>query len=163
MPAEATYTYSQNPDTDTKDAVRFLLSDTNGDGLGFMLSDQEILYCISQEGGALRAAALGAEQIAASFSGPRNISEKRVGDLLIKFGSAGKGINSDWYDVAAALRRRAAMNVIPYAGGVSASDKVSNQDDMGVTHPAFRRGQFDPAVNGYQEGGAIGSTWYPST
>lgn len=163
MPANASYTYSHDPATDLKDAVRFTLADTNSDGIGWLLSDQEILWLLSEEGSVLGAAARGAEQIAAAFSGPRNISERKIGDLLIRYGQGKTGTQGDWYTVAALLRRRIGLGALPFAGGVDVSDKIFSQDDTSITHPAFRRGQFDPAENGYQPGGAVGSTWWPST
>lgn len=144
MPAEPTYTYSTNPATDDKDAVRFLLRDTNPDALGWLVSDEEILFALQTEGGRYFAAAQCAEVIAARFSGPgRSVAEKRIGDLAISGagGRMAKGAE-DWIAVARMLRTRAGRAAMPLAGGVDRIDRES-RTDTALLQPDFTRGMND--------------------
>jgi len=146
MPAEPTYTYSSNPATDSKDAVRALLADHNKDGKGWMLSDEEILWALSTEGGTLRAAAACAEMIAGQFTGPkRNITLRTVGDLRIQSGSRG-GASEDWYALARTLRNRANRSALPISGGVDLDDRFDRLD-RSLLQPEFVRGMDDYLPN----------------
>ena len=74
-----TWTYTGNPESSTKDEVRFLVGDTDkDDGL---VQDEEINYALNVEGSSLRAAVRVARAIAAHFA---RAVEKQVGDLKIK-------------------------------------------------------------------------------
>lgn len=147
MPADSNYTYSSNPATDDKDAVRALLGDTNKDGKGWMLSDQEILWLLSTEGSQLASAAAGAEMIAAQFTGPnRNIVIKRIGDLMKASGGArggGASAGGDWMSYAHMLRKRIARGAMPIAGGISQDDREPDRSDPGTVQPQFRVGMDD--------------------
>jgi len=142
MPAEPTYTYSFNPQTDNKDAVRAMLMDTNPDGKGWMLSDEELLWAITVEGNLFLAGARAAEMIAAMFTGPkRNITTLRIGDLMKQSGARG-GAAEDWHAVAAALRRRARRAAVPVAGGIDRDDR-QERSDPNTIQPQFVRGVYD--------------------
>jgi len=156
--AGATYTYSHNPATDAKDAVRSLIADTNYDTRGWLLSDQQILWAIAQEGSQRMAAALCCEMIAGSQSGStRNIASRRIGDLAITYGGGISGGGQvDWLRLAIMLRARVAAAATISAGGIEGDEKPADDDDTSLTRPAFRRGQFDrPGM--VQAGGAWSS------
>lgn len=141
MPADPDYSYSSNPATDDKDAVRALIMDTNYDGNGWMLSDQEILWLLSNEGGQYEAAAAACEMVAARFTGPsRNIIIKRVGDLMKTSGGArgGGSAGDSWHAMAATLRLHAARTAVPIAGGIDVGDRA-DRDDTGLLQPDFSR------------------------
>lgn len=147
MPAEPTYTYSYNPATDTKDAVRSLIGDTNLDSGGWLLSDQEILWQITNEGSQYLAAAACCEQIATHYTGPkRNVASRRIGDLMVASGKTSKGGAEDWYAVAKTLRRRASRGAMPAAGGIDVLDRQDRTDDN-LLQPEFVRGMdnYNPA------------------
>lgn len=138
MPAEPTYTYSFNPATDTKDAVRALIADHNQDGKGWLLSDQEVLFAITSEGSPRLAAAMCAEMIAGMFTGPkRNIIELRIGDL--QKSSPRNSAADDYYDLAKTLRARARRGAVPVAGGVELTDR-QDRTDTSLLQPEFARG-----------------------
>lgn len=154
MPAEPTYTYSSNPATDDKDAVRALLADTNRDGKGWLLSDEEILWLLSTEGSQLASAAAGAEMIAGQFTGPkRNVVILRIGDLMKASGGArgGASAGSDWVGYAAMLRKRIARGAFPLAGGIDRSDREPDRSDPNTLQPDFYRGMDDFTATGIND------------
>ena len=77
-----TWSYSGNPASSEKDAVRFLIGDT--DTTDQLLSDAEINYVIAESGGSIYQAAHDAcYAIAGKFS--RMASSKSVGDMSISY------------------------------------------------------------------------------
>jgi hypothetical protein len=76
-----TWSYSGNPASSTRDAVRFLIGDTDTNDQ--LLSNEEIDYTISSSGSLYQAAHDCAYAIASSFA--RLASSKTVGDLSISY------------------------------------------------------------------------------
>lgn len=159
-----TYTYSGDPDTDTKDAVRSLLGDTKGtddDGTGWFLSDEEILWHVDQAGTAnvmLIAAdcaeTIGSRVSASAASAVRGT--KKVGDLQIGVAGIDVKYSADhWNERARTLRSRVSRGAKPQAGGIDRDDKMQRERDTTLTTPSFKRGQFDNPQVGYQPGGAV--------
>jgi hypothetical protein len=163
MPANPTYTYTGQPATDSKDAVRFTLADMNRDGLGWMLTDEEILWTLTQEGNNVyRAAARCADTIAAQHAGNRDVSQKRIGDLQIMYARQ-QGAMKDWFDIARAMRRLANRAIMPYAGGLSKTEANADRLDPDLVQGAFHRGMHDSRKVPAQEGGPLASTQRWST
>jgi hypothetical protein len=78
-----TWTYTADPAASAKDAVRFLVGDTNEDAT-FTMQDEEILWNLAEVGNEpYRAAANSAENLAALYVGLATIEEKTVGGLEI--------------------------------------------------------------------------------
>ena len=75
-----TWTYSGDPSADAKDAVRWLVGDT--DASDQLQSDEEILYAIKLENDIYKAASLVAATIGGNFS--RQV-DKQVGDLKLSY------------------------------------------------------------------------------
>jgi len=127
------WTYSGDPAASLKDQVRFLVGDT--DGADQLLSDEEILWLVSEFGNPYLAAAQAAEAI---YSGGKLV-DKKIGDLEIK-----ASMRADQFmKLAKSLRRRAGRGAMPYAGGISIADKDSYRDNTDIPTPAFEEGQFD--------------------
>lgn len=124
------WTYTGDPTSSAKDSVRFLIGDT--DQHDPLLDDQEILYMLGQYNNApLNAAIRCCEQIAAKFS--RRVNES-VGQVRMDFAQASKA----YRDMAMDLRRRMAIEgVKPFAGGISKSQKVSENQDKDRVKPNF--------------------------
>jgi len=140
--AAETFSYSGNPATDNKDWVRTLLADTNADGLGWLLSDEQILWSLQTEGGPYLAAAACADYINAAFTGPgRAVAQKKVGDLAVVYAS-GRGV-ATWAMIAKQLRQRAARGGMPFAGGIDVEDRLLELEDNTLMTPAFERGMDD--------------------
>jgi hypothetical protein len=124
----------ETPDYSNKDAVRFLVGDTNPDQK--LLENEEINWLLAQNTSVYVAASEAAKAIAALYG--REV-DKQVGDLRISASQRQK----QYLDLAKQLRSRAAQSVSPYAGGISRSDKQSVVANTDRVPPAFERGMFD--------------------
>src|SRR5690606_25432890 len=131
-----TWTYSGDPSSTDRDAVRFLIGDTDTDDP--QVSDEEIDYLLTSHG-SVNAAALGAARaILARYS---RLVDKSVGDLRLSYSQRVSGYKT----LVASLQQRVAMAVAtPFAGGLSKSQKESVEDDSDRVEPAFERDQFRP-------------------
>lgn len=131
-----TWTYSGNPATDQKDAVRFLIGDT--DGARQLISDEEILWAISDTGDRYLAAAaccrtLGSETAAAG--------KVTVGDMTQEGSRDAEG----WMRLAADYERRATLTSSPPSpifGGESMSRRDTVARDTDRRDPTFYPFQF---------------------
>lgn len=81
---------------------------------------------------------LAASQAAAAEGAAGGVGRKKVGDLEIDEGAAG-----GWLDLSKALRLRGIRSVSVYAGGISVSDKATQQADSDWDQPANKLGDFD--------------------
>jgi len=132
------WTYSGDPATSALDQVRFLLGDTDSDSP--QLSNEEIDFLLSATGNEPWTAAIrGAYGLASKYS--RKIT-KSMDDLSISYDQLAK----HYRDLAVQLRNQAAMSsslAVPYAGGISVSDKLNDENDTDRTPPSFTRGMHD--------------------
>jgi len=141
-----TWNYSGDPGASSKDAVRFLIGDT--DSRDQLISDQEIDYLVSAVGTTNEAAAQACEAI--SVGG--RLVDKEVDDLVIK----GRQRAEQYRDLAKALRnRRVGSRLGVYAGGISIADGRARDIDQDRPSPAFDRGQFDNPYAGGQRGDGV--------
>lgn len=108
-PVGPTYTYSGDPSSSPKDAVRYLAKATGSDKATGFVSDEEIAWELSQEPNVYLAAAAVAENISAYYGNQRS---KTVGPLTI----TGKDQAATYAALAQDLRRRSA------AGGVAGAE-----------------------------------------
>jgi hypothetical protein len=79
-PSNPTYTYSGDPSSSSKDAVRFLAQATGEDKATGFVSDEEIAWLLTQEPNVYLAAALVADRVSSYFGSQRS---KTVGPLTI--------------------------------------------------------------------------------
>lgn len=144
------FSYSGDPESSPKDAVRFLIGDT--DKCDPLLDDQEIQYFLNKYNdgkGVINAAIRCCEGISAKFS--RRVTEA-VGQVRMNFSDAAK----QYRLMALDLRRRLVMeDTQPYAGGISKSDKktiASNNDRVNpdFTKHMMENEQIAPWVNNEQ-------------
>ena len=135
-----TWNYSGDPGASTKDAVRFLIGDT--DSRDQLLSDQEIDYLVNNVGSANESAAQACEILAAA----RESIDKEIDDLVVK----GRQHAEHWSELADRLRkRRVGSRMGVFAGGISISDGYARDIDTDRPVPAFDVGMFDnPHVGG---------------
>jgi hypothetical protein len=132
MSASTAWTYSGDPASSNRDAVRFLVGDT--DPADKRLTDGEIAWALTEEANVFLAAALCAESIGGQYA---NLVSKAVGDLKIEYGDRQK----NYADLAARLRRRGTIRgATPFFGGISRSDKRSREQDTDRVEPYFKRG-----------------------
>lgn len=128
-------TYSGDPSESNRDYVRFLLGDTiEGD---FLFGDAEIDGLLTLKGNVYAAAVVGAESLAARFS---RLCDEEVGDVKAKLSQRARA----YRELATKLRQQQAITSgIPYAGGISVSDKSSNVGDSDIVQPIFTRHMND--------------------
>lgn len=129
-----TWTYSSDPSSSEKDAVRFEVQDTDINAQ--LLQDEEIAYALAQEPGVLGAAARCCEALARRFAAQ---ADTTVGSLKKTNSTAAEG----YAERARELRARAvASTSAPWTGGTSITRKDGLADDDDRVQPRFHRGQF---------------------
>lgn len=114
--------------TTDKDQVRFLIRDTNSARPFFQ--DEEIVWAISQAPNIYIAGAELCEQLLLSAGG---VKSKKIGDFAISYDP------SFYRMLAGSLRARGMGNQMPYAGGISQSDKQIQQGDTDAVQPSIMR------------------------
>lgn len=156
MAVVGNWTYSGDPRDSNRDAVRFLIGDTDENDQ--LISDEEIAYMLLTLS-VYRTAALAATGISKSFAG--KASSKTVGSLSLKNGFEKKA--DSYKDLAARLdgmaNRGALVSFAAYAGGISKADKQTQNDDSDWVKPSFYRGMHDsPEVTTPYRGDPASST-----
>ena len=144
-----TWTYSGDPATNARDAIRFLTGDTDTNDQ--LINDEEIAWTNNQVTGSDTATTALYEvsyrvmvAIASKFS---RLADQSVGDLKV-----------DMYQKATNAREQAKLlyaqasregnTPTPYAGGISVSDKENDEDNSDIVQPYFSRGQFTNSRGG---------------
>lgn len=134
-----TFSYSITQPQSTKDLVRLLVSDT--DSSDALLQDEEITAFITLEGGtaanAYRVAGMVAQQIAGQMGRQGLQSDGQVAQH-------GELRAADYRQLAQRFFARADLGAVPVAGGISISDKETNQENTDLVQPAFSRDMLTP-------------------
>lgn len=126
------WSYSGDPNGSTKDAVRFLIQDTNTRRQ--LVQDEEIEYAINKEMNEFMAAALICKTLVIKAGGVRR---KRISDFDISY-------DPEMYRILAnQLEARGMTYQTPYAGGISVSDKLAQQSDTDAVSPKISIGLDD--------------------
>lgn len=133
------WTYSGDPSNNDKDAVRFLIFDT--DVSDQLLTDEEILYLLSVETTVIRAAYRAATALAAKFA--RLVNES-VGSISVSCGEKYKNYLALCKKLKAQYQMDAAFSAAPYAGGISCDDKYTTRQNTDRIQPAFSRNTLSP-------------------
>lgn len=137
-----TWSYSGDPATSDKDAVRYLIGDTDEDNP--LVEDEEIDYTLSIENNVIRASAMVAESIAGKFS---RKADRTIGDYSESFSQ----IHQQYLSLAEKLRRQSkfknSFKAIPFAGGISRSDKKETKEDSDREKPSFKKGMMDNDIS----------------
>ncbi len=137
---QGTWTYSGDPATSDRDAVRFLVQDTNDEDQ--LLSDEEVDYLLAQHGD-VGATAVAACLALATRYAQRAVDSKSVGDLKIEYADRAQAFR----DLAKELRRSGALAVrpVPVAMGITESQKedAAADDDRIPTHVELGNDDFD--------------------
>ena len=131
-----TFTYTDDPANNDRDAVRLLSGDT--DSSEFFLSDAEVDYAISKESNITAAAARACEMIAAKMAREVALRAGASGELRLEL----QQIFEAYTQRAKELRREAIANAVPYAASISTSEKNDQLDDSDRVSPFFKRNQF---------------------
>jgi hypothetical protein len=148
------FSYSGDPASSPRDAVRFEIQDTNSKSP--LLQNAEIEYALAQEapneppseGEVLSAAARCMESLARLFSAQ---ADTELGSLKVTYTKQAKG----YTERAKELRLRAQGMHAPWTGGTSVAEKRAREAEPDRVQHAFSRGQFDnPSGAGTLPGGA---------
>jgi hypothetical protein len=140
--------YSGTPGTVTRDAVRLLVGDVSTSTSGEYLANADYDFFVAQTSNTYVAAQLAANSLAALFTGAASSAgasgfvEKKVGDLTLKKADA-TNLAKTYQQLSVKLQRMAASGMTPYAGGISASDKASVENETDRVRPRFEGGAFD--------------------
>lgn len=141
-----TWSYTGNPASSPKDAVRFLIGDT--DKCAELLQDDEIKYLLSQYNNApMNAAIRACEVIMAKFS---RMADESVGQVKISFSQKSKS----YREMLANLRQRLVIEDSQFiAGGITYTDMQNTYADPNIVRPDFRKHmmenrQISPWVTG---------------
>lgn len=137
-----TWTYDGTPGSSDRDAVRFLIGDTDTNDQ--LVTDEEIAWLLTSEANVYLAAAAACNAI---ISGQR-LTDKQIDGLRV---SGNQRIQA-YRALAADMRARSMTTAQPFGGGISISDKIARDDDTDVRTPAFSLGQFDNPAVGAQPG-----------
>ncbi len=130
-----TWTYSGSPGSNDRDAIRFLVGDTDHEDP--LANDEERAWAITQEGNIFLSAAMVARAVGGRFTTQVDL---KVGDLAISHSKKA----TQFETLAKKLEARGrAKGGVPYAGGISNTDKQSRQDDTDRVTPAFSRSMHD--------------------
>jgi hypothetical protein len=127
------WSYSEDPASSNRDAVRFLIQDT--DSTRQLFQDAEITYLLAQEHNVYMAAGAACDIQAARQSA---IKSKSVGDLSLSYFGP-----EEWKRRATILRARGGAHMVLTAGGISVADRDSLQKDDSLLQPYFTLGQHD--------------------
>ncbi len=138
------WTYAGDPEANDRAAVRFLVGDTvEADAI---FQDEEIDWLLLQNANVYFAAALAADAASAKFSSSAKagVKTKTVGALSISYSNTERA--AEYRTMATSLRTRGAINssiIGIYAGGISKSDKKTNEQDTDWNQPNFKLGMHD--------------------
>lgn len=129
------WSYSGDPSSSDKDAVRFNIGDTiEADP---QLQDEEILYLLDINGGSIQQATIDAfKALISKYS--RFVNEK-VGDVS----NALSDRLENFKLALSEYERKLTAFVVPFAGGISVAGKKANERNTALIEPFFNRPQFD--------------------
>lgn len=134
-----TFSYlSSGPNSSDRSYVRLKLADNTTDNIEFQ--DEEIDLLLADEGSKERASIAGARAIAARYA---RRASKKIGRLSIDSSKIADAYFKLAEQLEAGLGRRAGGTEGIYAGGISRSDKLTEEQDEDRVDPTFARGQFD--------------------
>lgn len=140
-------TWSYNPSllpSSAKDAVRLLIGDILAcDG---QMQDEEVNYFISTRGTLYGAAAECCRALASKFS--RSV-DQQTGTTKIMYSQMAKAYTAKAIDFE--FKSTIVGGAIPYAGGISVSDKMLNDMNEDRVLPIFTKGMMDGDENSINE------------
>ena len=138
------FTYDGDPANSDLETVRFLIGDT--DSTDALLQDAEVNWTLAQNSNVYFAASMAAETIASKFA--RKV-DKAVGDLRQFYSQQSKQYRA----LATDLKRQASLkgSILPYAGGISVSDKEVVEENTDRVQPSFEMGMDDNVKSTYSK------------
>lgn len=156
-----TWTYTGNPASSARDAIRFLIGDT--DTTDQLLSDEEIAWVNSEASGTptgltaiYDAAAQCAMTIATKLG---READKSIGDLSVSLSQRAAAFRQSATDLKAMAARHTAVPT-PYAGGITISDKDIDEENSDIFHGWFSSGQFENVRDGGNQNSIRGVQYF---
>jgi len=143
------WTYGGDPSANARDAIRFLIGDT--DTTDQLLSDEEIAWVNSEASGtstgttALYDAAYRCCLTVASKLARE--ADKQIGDLSVSMSQRAKAYREQAASLKALSGREGGVP-IPYAGGITISDKDIDEENSDIFRTWFSSGQFENVRDG---------------
>jgi hypothetical protein len=143
------WTYGGDPSANARDAIRFLIGDT--DTSDQLLSDEEIAWVNSEASGtstgttALYDAAYRCCLTVASKLARE--ADKQIGDLSVSMSQRAKAYREQAASLKALSGREGGVP-IPYAGGITISDKDIDEENSDIFRSWFSSGQFENVRDG---------------
>ena len=138
-----TWTYSGDPATNARDSIRFLVGDTDTNDQ--LVSDEEIAWTNSEVTGSGTAttdlytvAYRVMIAIASKFS---RLANQAIGDMRVDLSQKADNARKQAEELRARAGRENLVPV-PYAGGISSSDKNIDRENTDRVDPFFTSGQF---------------------
>lgn len=130
------FTYGGDPANSNLEAVRYLIGDTVITDV--QLQDAEINFNLAEAGNNIYLA--GSSAALAIASKYAKLVDKEVGDLMIDYSQR----QAHYINLSRELSRQASKKSTPniFAGGLSLSDKESNQENTDTVQPTFERDMF---------------------
>lgn len=129
------WSYSGDPTSSAKDAVRFLIGDTDTNDQ--QLQDEEILFLLAQTSNDIYSAAiLACRSIASIYS---RQADQRIGDYSISASQKAAAYLALAKQLEQSQTKALIKRVKPYAGGISVSDKREDEENPDRVQPAFTR------------------------
>lgn len=143
-----TWSYTGDPGSSAKDAIRFLVGDT--DTTDQLLSDEEIAWINYEQTGSSTSlddlyysAHYACHAIAAKLA---RLADKSIGDLSVSLSQKANAYLTQAQELFKHAQRTNAP--VPYAGGILISDKEIDQDNSDIYAGFFRSGQFQDVRDG---------------
>jgi ABC-type phosphate transport system ATPase subunit len=124
----ATYTNTLLTDLNK---VRFFIQDT--DVANALLQDEEISAMITLYGSYKSASIACCNVLGSKYSG--SATKKKIGNLEISM----EDVSKKYYDLAKSLKIQFSSTLVPYAGGISVSEKQTQDDNSDKVVPFFKR------------------------
>jgi hypothetical protein len=139
------WTYSGDPASSDRDAVRFYVGDTNTTEQ--LLQDAEVDFVLAQVATPLAAAARCARAIASKMA---MLVDEKFESIDNKFSQRAKAFTSLAGQLEREVKRQGGLGT-PVAGGISVMAVEAARSDTDRVRPAFREGQFavSPAPDMY--------------
>ena len=143
------WTYSGDPATNARDAIRFLIGDTDTNDQ--LINDEEIAWINNQLTGSdtaltalYNAAYRGCVTIASKFS---RLADQSVGDLKVSMSQKAKAYREQAAYLLEMAGREGSVPT-PYAGGITITDKEIDLDNTDLVRAGFYKGQFNDDRDG---------------
>lgn len=130
--------WTYNPTlSSNRDLVRFSIGDTD-ENESVTLQNEEITALLVTYTTVSTAAAYAAEYLALRYARKATLLKDDAGASK-QYGDRAAAMR----ELATTLRGRSSLLALPYAGGISASDKVSREGDTDRVSPAFTKALHD--------------------